>query len=265
MVTPARRSGTYLQIATIILALAWSSSAAGQAVEPGGFHVTRPELEASLERLEVAAQSSGYSRQMRQQATREAALVRSRLETGDFRVGDRIDLRVRGQLALSTTYVVETGQVIRLPDIGEISLEGVLRAELRQHLTEQLGRFIRNPDVTAASMIRLGIMGHVNTPGFMVLPSSMLLEDALMEAGGPARDADLDRIRIERGGETVWEGAPLQDALIQGLTLDQLSLRAGDRIDVPKASSGVFSWSGLRAALLTVPALVYAVRLLGLF
>jgi protein involved in polysaccharide export with SLBB domain len=265
MVTPARRSGTYVQIAAALLALAWSSSAGGQAVEPGGFHVTRPQLEAALERLEVAAQSGGYSRQMRQQATREAALVRSRLETGDFRVGDRIDLRVRGHAALSTTYLVEPGQVIRLPEIGEVSLAGVLRAELRQHLTDQLGRFIRNPDVTAESMIRLGIMGHVNSPGFMVLPSSMLLEDALMEAGGPARDANLDRIRIDRGGETVWEGAPLQDALTQGLTLDQLSLRAGDRIDVPQASSGAFSWSGLRTVMVALPTLIYAARLLGVF
>jgi protein involved in polysaccharide export with SLBB domain len=113
--------------------------------------------------------------------------------------------------------------------------------------------------------VRLGIMGQVNSPGFMVLPASMLLEEALMAAGGPARDADLDRIRVDRAGEIVWEGAGLQDALVQGLTLDQLSLRAGDRIDVPKRSGGLMSWNTLRIVLVTVPSAIWSFRRLGLF
>jgi protein involved in polysaccharide export with SLBB domain len=109
-------------------------------------------------------------------------------------------------------------------------------------------------------------MGHVNSPGFMVLPASMLLEDALMAAGGPGREADLDRLVIHRGGDAVWEGGPLQDALVHGLTLDQLSLRAGDRIEVPRQSTtGLVSWSTLRILLVSVPSAIWTFRRLGLF
>jgi hypothetical protein len=42
-------------------------------------------------------------------------------------------------------------------------------------------------------------------------------------------------MEIKRGGETIWDGDPLQTALVQGRTMDQLSLRAGDVIEIPAA------------------------------
>jgi protein involved in polysaccharide export with SLBB domain len=260
----ARTAGSLLLVACAVAFLGAPTGVQAQELETRGFQVTRDQLEATLVRLEEATASGGYSRSLRQQAEREAELVRSRLETGDFRVGDRIDLRVRGHDGLSGTYVIESGQVIQLPQIGEVNLRGILRSELRDHLTQELSRYIRNPEITTESLIRLGIMGHVNSPGFMVLPASMLLEDALMAAGGPGRDADLDRIRVDRGGNAVWEGAPLQDALVHGLTLDQLSLRAGDRIEVPRRStSGLFTWGTLRILLVTVPSVIWSFHRIG--
>jgi hypothetical protein len=255
-----------LVVCAVAALLGGAVAGAAQEIEARGFQVTRDQLETTLARLEEAATASGYSRSLRQQADREAELVRSRLEHGDFRVGDRVELRVRGHDGLSGTFVVESGQLIQLPQVGEVHLRGILRSELRDHLTQELSRFIRNPDVTAESLIRLGIMGHVNSPGFMVLPASMLLEDALMAAGGPGRDADLDRLVIQRGGDAVWEGGPLQDALVHGLTLDQLSLRAGDRIEVRRRSTTtLFSWTTLRIVLVTVPSAIWTFRRLGLF
>jgi protein involved in polysaccharide export with SLBB domain len=264
MMNSARWRGSLLVMACAAVFLAGPVQAAAQDMETRGFEVTREQLQATLVRLEEATTSGGYSRALRQQAEREAELVRSRLETGDFRVGDRIELTVRGQPALAGTFVVESGQVIRLPEVGEVSLRGILRSELREHLTRELGRFIRDPAIATESLIRLGIMGQVNSPGFMVLPASMLLEDALMAAGGPTRSANLERIRIDRGGDTVWEGAPLQDALVHGLTLDQLSLRAGDRIDIPgQGSTGFFSWGTLRLVLVTVPGMIWTFQRIG--
>jgi protein involved in polysaccharide export with SLBB domain len=254
-------------LATVALALlAWPAHAGAQSMDARGFQLTRQELQTMLERLEDAARpDAGYSRQIRQQAAREADMVRSRLELGDFRVGDRIELRVRGHDQLSGAVVVEAGPLIKLPEIGDISLEGVLRSELREHLTRELSRYLRNPEVATESLIRLGIMGQVNSPGFMVLPASMLLEDALMAAGGPARDADLSAILVHRGDERVWDGGSLQDALVHGFTLDQLSLRAGDRIEVPRQSPGLFSWSTARIVLVTVPSMLWGLRRIGVF
>jgi hypothetical protein len=54
-----------------------------------------------------------------------------------------------------------------------------------------------------------------------------------MTAGGPVSNAKMNKIYVERGGQRIWQGAAMQDAIIEGRTLDQLSLRAGDRVVVP--------------------------------
>jgi protein involved in polysaccharide export with SLBB domain len=84
----------------------------------------------------------------------------------------------------------------------------------------------------------------VGAPGFYLLSSDELLTDALMRAGGPTGDAKVTSIRIERGDRKIWEGDPLQQAIAEGRTLDQLNLQAGDRIVVPQ--SGGNAWDLVR-------------------
>lgn len=223
-----------LLAALCLLVTALPLAAQGRpAWDPRGANLTRAELQEMLARYEETANSRTYGGTMRARARAEAELIRQRLEDGDVRVGDRVALRVERQAELSDTFPVLDGRVIKLPDIGDIPLSGVLRSELEAHLTEQIGRFIRNPTVSARSLIRLEIMGAVGAPGFHTVPSDILLSDALMLAGGPAGEAALDKMKIERGERTIWEGDRLREAVVAGRTLDQLNLRAGDAIHVP--------------------------------
>jgi hypothetical protein len=58
--------------------------------------------------------------------------------------GDHIVLTVPTDSALSDTFVVRAGgsdgPVLRLPNLPEIPLRGVLRSELKPHLVEHVGR-----------------------------------------------------------------------------------------------------------------------------
>ena len=114
----------------------------------------------------------------------------------------------------------------------------MLRSEVEEHITEALGRYIRDPEVRARALMRMSVQGAVGRPGFYVVPADMLLSEAIMIAGGPAQDSNLDRIRIERGSVVLWEDEEAREALRQGLTLDQLNLQAGDQVVVPTARSG---------------------------
>ena len=58
-----------------------------------------------------------------------------------------------------------------------------------------------------------------------------------MIAGGPTTNSKIDQVRIERGQQILWESQELQSAFVDGRTLDQLNLRAGDQIVVPGAGS----------------------------
>jgi protein involved in polysaccharide export with SLBB domain len=202
-----------------------------------GLTMERTELVANLGRLEGVAESTAYSGRVRESARRDSELIRDRLANGDFRVGDRITLRVEGEAEIPAALPVEPGPRIMLPVIGPISLVGVLRSELQDHLTRELGRFIQNPVVQAKAEIRLSIQGGVGAPGFYTVPADILVGEALMLAGGPGQ-APLDELRIERGDQVLLEGDELQVAIVEGRTLDQLNLQAGDQIMLPVGAEG---------------------------
>lgn len=221
----------------------------------GGGNITREQLQEELRRHEAAIESSEYSRSLRQQAQLEAAMIRKRLEEGDFQVGDRIAVTIMGQPDLNDTYTVDAGPVLVIPEIGDIPVGGVLRSEIQAHLQTEIGRYLRDPVVRTQPLIRVAIMGAVGSPGFYNLPSTALLSDAIMEAGGPSGEASMERLRIERRGETLWEDEAVQDALVSGRTLDQMNLQAGDQIRLP--GSGNTFWASVRTWLPVATTLIY--------
>jgi protein involved in polysaccharide export with SLBB domain len=246
---------TRLACACLLLVVHASS---GFAQAPGvqsaqGFLITRAELTELLSRYEAAAAAPTYSSAVRQQAGREADLIRARLEHGDLRVGDQVVLFVQNDATLSATFVVTNDRTLLLPEIGAVPLGGVLRSELVDHLRAQIGRYIRDPYVTATSKMRITVLGEVGRPGFEVVSSDALITEVMTAMGGPTRRAALDKIRVERGGQVIWEGEALQNALVTGRTLDQLSLQAGDQIVVPASRS---RGDAARWALSTIPPLI---------
>jgi hypothetical protein len=253
MSEPFRFSGLVFRM---LLALSFFVVAPGAAQQspvdwdPARLQVTRAELEDLMTRYEAVAASSAYSGGVRTDARNKAARIRSRLEHGDFGVGDRIWLRVQGQIEIPDTLVVEPGPAVTLPNMGRISLEGVLRSELEAHMARELARYIQTPDVRTQSMIRLTVRGAVGTQGFHVFPSDMLLSDALMAAGGPAQTADWDKIHLERAGDRLLAEDEVTRALAEGRSLDQLGLQAGDILVVPQTRPSrvwpvVFRWSAI--------------------
>jgi protein involved in polysaccharide export with SLBB domain len=229
-----------LAFATVLTAICTLTAAAQSSPvwDPTGLQLTRAELQELLTRYEETSASSAYSGRLREQARAEAALIRHRLDEGDLNVGDRLVIDVYGQEALTDTFTVVAGRQVVLPDLGPIPVSGILRSELQEHMEQQIGRFIRNPIVRTRSLVRVEILGAVGSPGFFTIPSDILLTEALMIAGGPGALAQLDKVRIERGRNIIWDGDATRAAMIEGRTLDQLSIRAGDSILVPARAEG---------------------------
>lgn len=217
--------------------------------DPRGLEMERSELEDLHDRLQALAGSPAYSDAVRADAARDAELIQRRLELGDFGVGDRVRLQIEGEEPLPESLPVEPGPKITLPVVGAISLAGVLRSELQDHLTREIGRFIHDPVVHSESLVRVAVLGRVTRPGFYTVPSDVLIGDAIMLAGGPAPDADMANLRVERAGEIIWSGAELERAVAEGRTLDQLNLMAGDQLMIEGTSGG--GSSILRSLLLT--------------
>jgi protein involved in polysaccharide export with SLBB domain len=253
------------RLATALVALVVFSCpalASGQLLldaDPGSSVRSRAELEELLGLYEEAIRSPAYSATVKQDLAEEADRIRSRLQDGDFKLGDRIVLSVQGEPTLPDTVAVEGGPKITLPLFGEISLRGVLRSEVEGRITEALSVFLRDPVVRAEGLMRVSVQGAVGAPGFYVVPADMLLSEALMTAGGPGQTAQLEDLRIERGVEVLMEGDALQEALRQGLSLDQLNLQAGDQVVVPAQAVGGGFWGRLSLIIGVASTLTFAV------
>jgi beta-lactamase regulating signal transducer with metallopeptidase domain/outer membrane biosynthesis protein TonB len=106
-------------------------------------------------RAELEAQATAAEKAHR---TGEAWLLRTRLEKGDFQEGDRILVEVEGANIITKpeTLVVQNGKNgkhLELPRMADLSLEGVLRAELQERLTQHLAQYIREPVVRATPLV----------------------------------------------------------------------------------------------------------------
>lgn len=248
-----------LLLASLLIGLSsLCSELSAQERDWGAYRVdaSREMLEQALARFQSSASSRGYSSELRARARREAAFVRARLQEGDFRVGDRVALTVEGEEALTDTFAVTPNRTLQLPEIGELTLGGVLRSELNEYLTVQIGAFVLDPVVRAESFLRVSISGSITRPGYHLFPSDMPLSEALMAVGGPSPDANLSKLRVKRDDQTVLGGASLQSALQQGATLAQLRVRSGDEVVLPKRSA--FAAGEIGRTLLIVSSAVIA-------
>lgn len=196
---------------------------------------TRAELEDLATTAEQMAASRSVGEAVRRQKSAEAQALRTRLTIGDFVAGDRISVEILGGSPFRDTVQVEQGQTITLPNMGRISLRGVLRSELEPHLRREVGRFLRDVTVNAGAVTRVAVMGAVGRPGFYEMSSDAILSSAIMTAGGPGTESDLRQIVIRRGDDEVWDRKSVQVALQEGVTLQELGLRGGDEIYVGRS------------------------------
>jgi len=229
----------------------WSAALPAAAQQPiardGGLALaTRAQLQETLTRL------------ARHGPTPEVALIRARLDSGDFRVGDRILMRVEGEKTLSDTFAVAPGPVLALPTIGEVPLAGVLRSELQPRVEQYLARYFRDPVVQVRPLMRLLVEGDVARPGFYAVAPDLPLADVITAAGGLTQRAKVTKTRVERDGVEIWGGEALRRALGQGYSIDQLNLRAGDRVFVP-ARGDIARTLGIIGGLVAIPVSIYIV------
>jgi protein involved in polysaccharide export with SLBB domain len=181
---------------------------------------------ATREELESALKDAG--------ASDVAVLIKSRLNEGDFRRGDRIALMVQAESTLTDTFTVGGGPELILPPptTGSLSLKGVLRSELQDKLTEYVGRFRNRPIVRAQPLLRIAVQGEVARGGIYAVPADAQLADALMAAGGTTEYAKANSVTIARNGRAYWQGTAFDT------DLDAIGLRDGDQIVVGSTRPG---------------------------
>lgn len=205
---------------------------------------TRAELESQVR----AAETRG--------SKQEAGLIHYRLDHGDFHEGDRIVVKVQGTAGFSDTLTVRSGKRLEIPQMADLSLDGVLRSELGPRVTTYVARYLRDPIVQTTPLVRVGILGSVARPGFFYVPADLPLSDVLMTAGGPTPNADLDKMSVRREGQVIIDESNTRAALAAGMSMDMLHMGAGDEISVGEQRH--ISWTTIIPTVSGLLALVIA-------
>lgn len=172
---------------------------------------------------------------------------------GEFQVGDRIALSVIGEPTLSDTFPVRAGRILTLPNLRDIPLAGIQRSAVQPYLARQIGAYVKNAEVRAIPLVRVGVLGEVGRPGYYFVPAEALLSDVVMVAGGPTGTADLNRTVVKRGNRDVRGSKEVSRALTSGQTIAQLGVTGGDQVVVGakrgNALARVVAYAGTAASL----------------
>ncbi|MFN2397620.1 MAG: polysaccharide biosynthesis/export family protein [Gemmatimonadaceae bacterium] len=252
----------YLPVGLVALLIASSSAAqtAADSVGKQGTYASRAWLESQAEQAEAQAAAAGDP-VLRDARRGEAETLRARLRDGDFQVGDRLAILIQAIADTATivdTVTVRAGRLITVRSLPEISLNGILRAEAEPHVKKSVSQYLKDPTVQVTPLLRVAILGEVGRPGFYSFPADVLVSDAIMAAGGPTSNADLGKTEIKRESRNKVGKKEVSQAIVQGRTMDELNVRAGDEIIV--GTKRTWNWTTIARSTGALLALAFAIN-----
>jgi polysaccharide biosynthesis/export protein len=163
-------------------------------------------------------------------------------------VGDLIRVTVWDHPELTNPAGNTTGQLqgqVVLPDgtfyfpfLNKVKAVGRTTDEIRVEMTNNLEKFIRSPQVdvyiqpNGFRSQKIYVSGEVGQPGFFPITDvPTRLSDAIAQAGGLSKEADLSNVTLQRNNQTVVLDA--YRLLYQGDLSQNILLQNGDVLNIP--------------------------------
>jgi len=163
-------------------------------------------------------------------------------------VGDLVRITVWDHPELTNPAGNTTGQLqgqVVLPDgtfyfpfLNKVRAVGRTTEEIRVEMTKNLEQFIRSPQVdvtvqqTGFRSQKFYVSGEVGQPGFFPITDvPTRLSDAIAQARGLNREADLDNITLQRNNQTYVLNA--YRLLFEGDLSQNILLQDGDVLNIP--------------------------------
>ncbi len=146
--------------------------------------------------------------------------------------GDKVQLTVWGYPEFNTTTTVNEYGTITVPLVGEVIVAGLTGTQLAGVLRQRISEYAKGNVKLTVSHVGMNdlvsVLGAVTRQGNYSALSNRSLVNVLADAGGTTTDADLEGIKIYRGGDR-------SDVVNVNLTN---YLRSGNVQYVPRVSPG---------------------------
>lgn len=169
--------------------------------------------------------------------------------------GDRIHLDIFNVPEYTGERRVLVDGTVNLPLVGNVSVKGMTLKQSGEAIATAYKNYLRDPVVTISLLaprpLRVSVSGEVNRPGSYAVPFSLRTDgeeegetrwptvtQAVQLAGGITQIADVRQVQVQRpqlSGPAQVINLDLW-ALLQGDLQQDLTLRDGDTILIPKAT-----------------------------
>jgi polysaccharide biosynthesis/export protein len=161
--------------------------------------------------------------------------------TSNYIIGPGDDLLVRGWGSIIVDYraTVDRNGTIFIPQVGEISVAGLMFKDLQPYLKAQVGRVFKNFDlsVTVAQLrsVQVFVLGHARRPGAYTVSALSTIVNAVFASGGASSSGSLRNIQLRRGEKVISE-FDFYALLVNGNKSQDTVLQAGDVLFIPPIS-----------------------------
>jgi polysaccharide biosynthesis/export protein len=150
--------------------------------------------------------------------------------THAFRSGDILKVDVWGHPEFSGQFAIDESGHLQYPVVGDIDVTNLTIAALRERVRAGLDQIFKSPFVTVTPLFRMAVLGQVRNPGLYTVDPAFSVLDVVALAGGPAPAGNMNKVRLLRGGEEV------RLSFARGRSLQEMGVRSGDQIVVPRKS-----------------------------
>jgi len=223
---------------------------------------TRAEIAARVTELEQGINGGSLKGGALKEGQRDLAVLRARLEGGDFQVGDQLIVTVSRDEVITDTATVREGRVVAFAALPDASLAGLLRSEVQPRLQAHVDRFRKDFSVRVNLLTRLQIAGQIVRPGFYSISPDRPVSEVIMLAGGPTPFSKLDNVTIRRDRRLIVKASQWRDAVKTGTTIAQLGLQPGDVIEI-EGKQGIPAFQMIQIGFLAISGTFAIIQLLN--
>lgn len=158
----------------------------------------------------------------------------------EYKIGpqDLLVINVVGEAGYPLEFRVTEDGVIKLPDVGEVNIDGLTIAEVENKIVDKLEEgFITNPQVIIfikehkSRVVRL--IGAVSNPNSYILLGRKTLGEIIAEAGGFTSEAGDEIVVIRHNKEGSSRTLKVSRKDINGSLDLNLPLQPGDIVEIP--------------------------------
>lgn len=161
--------------------------------------------------------------------------------------GDRLRVDIFNVPEYSGEFSILADGTINLPVVGAVPIQGQTIQRASSALTGYFSRYVKRPLVTISLLaprpVQVAIAGEISRAGSYTVPFTLenrkfpTISQIIQLAGGTNQTANLRQVQVRRASTGRVVSVNIFDVLQRGNTAQDISLRDGDTIFIPRSEN----------------------------